>query len=1075
MPSDATTKKEKGEATPSTPARPGLLQIPSGSFELPEKKPSWLGNRNRSQSAGAIDEHGSKEQSPRRLSSSSTTEKEGNDVVSIPLGAKAEAKGSGLGRRRSVNANVKDAFRTVVRKVTRVSDDIAAMAIDIKEDTMDISKTAVNELGLKDKKSLCKDCIKMNFEECLPGDGPAPKQKIYEYIRPLERVILRRDWCLFCGLIFQVLCREENDPLLHPHVQDHIQPLLRGIPFGEWARKATLIKRAFKSEAVWPFGLSREIPDGEAEVENLFHPKDKNDKSATNGTSPILSKSSPLLDDISDQLIMGALAAAKVAMFGGEGMRERDRRILEGVDGALTAAMLFSGSKRKRMPCWVLIKLHTRASSEAGLLAVHVAGHNGQFLSPLAEVSNFHLRIATSIADHSEAGSTLRYGRILKEKIDLSLAKQWLVSCEGHHRCGPRPPRGGQRGSQVSNLRVIDLEKYRLHTCTSDVVRYAALSYVWGDWIYPKLDNSTITKYSSEGALAPKSVNLPKAIVDAMEVARRIGLQYLWVDALCIKQDDAGEKATQIAQMDKIYANAVVTIVAADGKNANAPLKGVSTERRIDQVVSEVRPKVNVLIPVPTCKSLEPWESRAWTLQEKLLSNRLIVFSGGHMIWHCREVVHFEDMTARDAVAILGSHLGFPLLNFEHSRRMLDSSPFSYSLHDGSVSIVRSKAFQQYATLVADYTGRGMTYASDVLRALQGILPSLNRAFRQIQEGEHEVFRYGLPQPVLDLALLWQPEGKCERRQHCEDCKQPYMPSWSWAGWVGKKHYGTPFEVRTDKKGALVQRADENGQERIRPLVRFYARGREGFSEWPTPGNCRETTDEEPKSPQFSIPRRKVVAQRSGEFVEMGLLSLLESDKTGLIWRIDDPSSDEPDSRPSWLQNGQIPEEWEASNPRSAFAHLAQKSQIKDEYPSIDKWHLVFRTQVSHFKLRWHSRIPEIQSETDSELESELDSSDAAPLKPMPIWDVDGKYIGEVQAHGPEKIVVGVDYDFIVLSEAQYFGNELSIDVVDYPLYNVMLVSAKDANNVRTRLGLGKLFKHAWRLSKPVDEVVVLE
>jgi hypothetical protein len=171
MPSDATTKKEKGEATPSTPARPGLLQIPSGSFELPEKKPSWLGNRNRSQSAGAIDEHGSKEQSPRRLSSSSTTEKEGNDVVSIPLGAKAEAKGSGLGRRRSVNANVKDAFRTVVRKVTRVSDDIAAMAIDIKEDTMDISKTAVNELGLKDKKSLCKDCIKMNFEECLPGDG----------------------------------------------------------------------------------------------------------------------------------------------------------------------------------------------------------------------------------------------------------------------------------------------------------------------------------------------------------------------------------------------------------------------------------------------------------------------------------------------------------------------------------------------------------------------------------------------------------------------------------------------------------------------------------------------------------------------------------------------------------------------------------------------------------------------------------------------------------------------------------------------------------------------------------------
>jgi hypothetical protein len=91
------------------------------------------------------------------------------------------------------------------------------------------------------------------------------------------------------------------------------------------------------------------------------------------------------------------------------------------------------------------------------------------------------------------------------------------------------------------------------------------------------------------------------------------------------------------------------------------------------------------------------------------------------------------------------------------------------------------------------------------------------------------------------------------------------------------------------------------------------------------------------------------------------------------------------------------------------------------------------------------------------------------------IWDdVNGREVGRIRVHEPEKIIRGIDYDFVVLSEAQYFGNEKSIDVVDYPLYNVMLVSAKDAANVRTRLGLGKLFKHAWRLSDPVEEVVVL-
>jgi hypothetical protein len=1057
---DATIKKEKGEPTIPTSR---LLRVPS--FSLPDS--SSRTSRWRRRSTGAIVQHReSNEESPKGLSPSSTADKEGNDVISIPLGGKR----SSWARRKPGNASFKDAVRGAITKVTRFSDDVAAMAIDIKEDTMDISKTAVNELRLNSQKSLCKDCLKMNFEDCLPSNGPPPSQEIYEYIRPLERVILRRDWCLFCGLIFQVLCREENDPLLNSHVQDHIQEPLKGVSFSDWVKKAPLIKRKFNSEVVWPFGLSREVPDGEAEVQKLFHPNDKNDESASNGGSPTMSKSSPLMDDITDQLLMGALAAAKVTMFGGAGMRERDMRILEGVDGALTAAMIFSGNKRKRLPCWVLIKLHTRASSETGLLAVHVAGHNRQLSSPLAEVSRFHLRVATGTVDQSESGETLRYGKILKEKIDLPLGKQWLSACEHHHRCGPLPPRGPQLGSQIPNLRVIDLEKHCLHTCTTPGIRYAALSYVWGDYIYARLDNRTIRTYFDEEALAPDRVNLPQAIIDAMEVTRAVGLQYLWVDALCIKQDDESEKETQIAQMDKIYANAVVTIVAADGKNANSPLKGVSTERQIDQVVSEVRPDVNVLIPVPTGKSLAPWETRAWTLQEKLLSNRLIVFSGGYMIWHCREVVHFEDMTAKDAVAILGSHLGYPLLNFEHRKRKLNSAPFSNSPRHGTVSVVRSKTFQQYATLVADYTGRGMTYASDVLRALQGILPTLNRAFSSIQ-GEHEVFRYGLPQPVLDIALLWQPEGRCARREHCEDCRQPYMPSWSWAGWVGKKDYGKPFTARTDNRGALVQLVDEDGPERIRPLVRFYARGREGLSAWPALGNCGETQDEEPRSPQFPPPPEEVVTQPSREVVEMGLLSLIESDETGLIWRTDDPSSNGSHSRPFWLPKGQIPEEWEASSPRSEFA---QKVHIPDEDPNIEKWHLVFRTQLSQFTLRWDSQVQDIPSETELALNAEPDSSGSAPVKPMPICDADGVEVGRVQVHEPETIVPGADYDFVVLSEAQYFGDEPSIDVVDYPLYNVMLVSARDATDVRTRLGLGKLFKHAWRLSNPVEEIVVL-
>jgi hypothetical protein len=54
-----------------------------------------------------------------------------------------------------------------------------------------------------------------------------------------------------------------------------------------------------------------------------------------------------------------------------------------------------------------------------------------------------------------------------------------------------------------------------------------------------------------------------------------IGERYLWVDSLCIVQDDPQEKHGQIANMDAIYGNAILTINAAAGQDANAGLPGV--------------------------------------------------------------------------------------------------------------------------------------------------------------------------------------------------------------------------------------------------------------------------------------------------------------------------------------------------------------------------------------------------------------------------------------------------------------------------------------------------------------------
>ncbi|KAK0715382.1 heterokaryon incompatibility, partial [Lasiosphaeris hirsuta] len=93
---------------------------------------------------------------------------------------------------------------------------------------------------------------------------------------------------------------------------------------------------------------------------------------------------------------------------------------------------------------------------------------------------------------------------------------------------------------------------------------YAVLSYVWGPGEQPTLSAENVDLWCSEGALQ-QHVDLPLTIKDAVQVVREAGMQFLWVDALCIVQDVDEEKALQISQMDRIYSRAILTLAATEG------------------------------------------------------------------------------------------------------------------------------------------------------------------------------------------------------------------------------------------------------------------------------------------------------------------------------------------------------------------------------------------------------------------------------------------------------------------------------------------------------------------------------
>jgi hypothetical protein len=114
--------------------------------------------------------------------------------------------------------------------------------------------------------------------------------------------------------------------------------------------------------------------------------------------------------------------------------------------------------------------------------------------------------------------------------------------------------------------------------------RFVALSYVGGHHPDPaKLfaTKANIEALRRDGGL-PES-DMPATVEDAMEVCRRLGEPYLWVDRFCITQDDDGHKAEQIAAMAAIYSLAELVIVVTDG-DSDSGIAGVSRERPQGQV-----------------------------------------------------------------------------------------------------------------------------------------------------------------------------------------------------------------------------------------------------------------------------------------------------------------------------------------------------------------------------------------------------------------------------------------------------------------------------------------------------------
>jgi hypothetical protein len=146
--------------------------------------------------------------------------------------------------------------------------------------------------------------------------------------------------------------------------------------------------------------------------------------------------------------------------------------------------------------------------------------------------------------------------------------KDALFVCETSHRsCGQLV----SREKTVPGLLLIDV-KQRCIVSAKPGTKYIALSYVWGGVKMLQTTRDNLADLKKPGSFVHNAEKVARTILDAMDAVEALEESYLWVDSLCIVQDDASVKHDQISKMHIIYGQAALTLIAMSGEHANAGL-----------------------------------------------------------------------------------------------------------------------------------------------------------------------------------------------------------------------------------------------------------------------------------------------------------------------------------------------------------------------------------------------------------------------------------------------------------------------------------------------------------------------
>ncbi|KAE8451755.1 hypothetical protein EG329_003212 [Mollisiaceae sp. DMI_Dod_QoI] len=343
-------------------------------------------------------------------------------------------------------------------------------------------------------------------------------------------------------------------------------------------------------------------------------------------------------------------------------------------------------------------------------------------------------------------------------------AKALLDECHYHHgSCG-------QRAIPVVPTRVLDLQpssgvELKLYEPPAgELGEYIALSYCWGE-----AQPAQTTKQTLDHKLEEiDESTLPQSIQDAIFVTRKLGYRYLWVDSLCIIQDSDPDKISEISKMTNIYNNASLTIAASIATKASA---GFLAPRRLPPRGLKLRfpypnstlGEVEVLHTTQLYDDAsEPLNLRGWTMQERMLSRRLLIFGEHEITWQCQSTQGPVPITK----TLWSYHGDPPRLPLELYQ--IDLPPHLRAPAPPNAVLGQGVLWRKF---VQEYSRRQLSFLEDRFNAIGGIVQLLHESWKDEYLG-------GLWERNLLYTSLWHRIGDPDKRK---DKDGLYLaPSWSW-------------------------------------------------------------------------------------------------------------------------------------------------------------------------------------------------------------------------------------------------------------------------------------------------------